>query len=201
MRSTPATIDWYRNNEVWPGEIGFDPDGMCMKICRTARGAPSRYPSALASQQATPLKYRVHKIIDIRAGMLGYFDDPHDSNPFGHVVTWVGRLPNTDHSKLSSLLCRTNAVKTNQIVVVRGDYFQQHWGDEFQFAGTWISGAPITEFNKEPAPKPKKKESKHHNIQHAIADLQDAERWNRKHGHKRIANALERDIASLRKKV
>lgn len=133
------TLDWYKTHQT-ASQIGFDPDGMCLKVCRTARGIPPKYLSALEAQKATPKKHRVTKVADFRKGMVGYFDDPRDSNRFGHIATMIGRVKGFDPNSMHDTLWETNSVVANQVVVVRGDYFAKHWGDKFRFAATWLNG-------------------------------------------------------------
>ena len=142
MRKFDDVLAWYRSHKT-KNQIGFDPNGMCLKICRTAAGKPPLYPSAKASQDATPSKYRVHRVRDLRRGMVLYFDDPNDSNRFGHVATMIGRVRGSRMDDLSGVLVETNGVKSHELVVVRGDYFQKHWGDPFQFGATWLNGSEI----------------------------------------------------------
>jgi hypothetical protein len=153
-RTTAETIDWYRNNEVWPEEIGFDPDGMCQKICRTARGIGSGYASALAQQQGTPASLRVYDVEKITRGMVLFYDDPNDANPYGHIVTVVARKKGGDRGDLSNLLVRTNSVTANKIVVVDGAYFPRYWGDKFQFAGKTLNGVVLDLPDTKPEPDP-----------------------------------------------
>lgn len=203
MHDVRETVDWYRTHEVYPTSLTFDPDGMCLAICRTARDLPARYPSALSAQTATPLKYRVKQIADIRMGMVGYFDDPNDSNPYGHIVTFVGRRKGVDPNSLSSLLVRSNSVISNKIVVVRADYFGTHWGDDFQFAATWLNGYALSPFNEPPKPKPEKPktypkiESTIESLEEGMKDLRRAIKSNKTRGNTRLATALERDIVTI----
>lgn len=149
MHDLHETMEWYRDhNET--DELGFNPDGRCLQICRTARDLPAVYPSAKASQDATPPQFRVTKIADLRKGMVLYFDDPHDSNVFGHVATMVGRVKGFDEDSLHDVLVKTNSVKSGEIVVVRGDYFDEHWGDEFQFGAAWLNGRVLDVFTRKP---------------------------------------------------
>lgn len=197
MRNTRQTLDWYRENEVYPEAIGFDPDGMCQKIVRTARNIPAVYPSALSSQEATPEEHRIYDPADIKVGMVGYFDDPNDSNPFGHVITWSGRVAGEDRSKLSSLLARTNSVRSNRIVVVRGDYFQRYWGDAYQFSATWLNGQELLGFGaKKKAPL-----GKAAGLNRAVKTIEKSIEHHKKKGHKRLVRALERDLASLKETI
>lgn len=142
MRDWRETLDWYRSHQT-AQDLGFHPDGMCLKICRTARGLPAVYPSAVVSQNATPQAHRVHKVADLRRGMVGYFDDPNDSNQFGHIATMIGRVKGADRDSLHDTLWETNSVISGQVVVVRGDYFAQHWGDRFVFGATWLNGSVL----------------------------------------------------------
>lgn len=189
QRDTNATLAWYRRYDTNPP---FDPDGMCLKICRTARNIGPMYPSAISAQVATPDRFRVQRVRDVRRGMVMFFDDPHDSNPYGHIVTVAGRAKGVDPRHLRSLIVWTNSVRTNQIVAVRADYFPRHWGDEFQFAATWLNGVRLD------LPNPPRPPHLGSTFQHAIEDLQRSRDWHKRHGHTRIVNALNRDIEELR---
>jgi hypothetical protein len=129
---------------------------------------------------------------DLRPGMVVYFDDPHDSNPYGHIVTVAGRARGVDVRYLRSLIVWTNSVVANKIVAVRGDYFGRHWGDEFQFGATWLNGQELR------MSRPPAQPSLGSTFQHAIDDLEKSYRYHKAKGHTRIANALERDIAELK---
>lgn len=200
MRDVAGAIEWYQNHET-AAQIGWDPDGMCLKICRTARDIPAVYPSALSAQQATPGSHRITKVEDIRKGMVVYYDQPGDSNPFGHIVTVVGRVKGSDPRSLGSLLVRTNSVRANEVVVVRGDYFPQHWGDPFVFAATWLNGQALTFPDGKPdAPEPPLSK-KAPNLREAIGALQEAVAYHKKHGNDRLVRALRRDIAAIRQTI
>jgi hypothetical protein len=203
MRDTGGAIDWYRTHEVFPESLGFDPDGMCLRICRTARDLPPVFPSAVAAQEATPEEYRVHRVRDLRRGMVLYFDDPADANPFGHIVTMVGSVVGADPDSLRDILVRTNSVVANEIVVVRADYFPKHWGDQFQFGATWLNGQAFPDFVKpEPRPKPGPAIGKNPtNLNDAVEALQKAIRHHKSQGHVRLVNALRRDLKSLRETI
>lgn len=147
------TLRWYDTHQT-TREIGFNPDGQCLKVCRTARDRPPIFPSAKAAQDATPKEHRVHNVKDLRRGMVIYFDDPNDSNKAGHIVTMIGRVKGfKDWGSLDEVLVETNSVKSGELVVVRASYFKQHWGDSFQFGATWLNGAEIDyPAKKKPAP-------------------------------------------------
>jgi len=142
MRNYKETLEWYEKHQT-TSQIGFNPNGMCLRVCRTARDISAVYPSAVASQNATPREHRVYRVEDLRKGMVIYYDDPNDSNTFGHIVTMVGRVKNFNRHRLSDILVETNSVKSGELVVVRGDYFPEHWGDKFQFGATWLNGRTL----------------------------------------------------------
>lgn len=149
MRDWQETLEWYDQNQK-ADQIGFNPDGMCLKVCRTARDIDSMYSSAKLAQDATPAKHRVHEVRDLRKGMVLYFDTVGDSNPYGHIVTMVGRVKGfKDWNDLNDVLVETNSVKSGELVVVRASYFKEHWGDEFQFGATWLNGVVLDTFTKQ----------------------------------------------------
>jgi hypothetical protein len=145
------TLQWYKENQH-KSQIGFDPDGMCLKVVRTARNISAKYLTAKEAQDNTPKEHRIHKVRDLRRGMIAYFDDPNDSNRAGHVVTQIGRVKGFDPDEIRDVLFETNDVKSGELVIVRGDYFLRYWGDEFKFGATWLNGV---EFD---TPVPKKEE-------------------------------------------
>lgn len=136
------TLQWYRDNKT-TAEIGFDPAGMCLKIARTAHGIGSMYESAKVAQDATPDEFRVYQVRDLRRAMVLYFDDPNDSNRFGHVVGMVGRVKDADFDDLNDVLVSTGSVVAGELVIVRATYFKEHWGDSFQFGATWLNGVEL----------------------------------------------------------
>lgn len=198
QRDTDGTVEWYRSHET-AAAIGFNPDGMCQKICRTARNIGPGAPSALASAMATPREHRVPNVVDIRRGMVVYYDNPDDSNPFGHVVTVVGRDPERDAHMLDSLLVRTNSVKTGQVVVVRGDYFGRFWSDPFQFAGTWLNGVALDLPDQTPKPRPPALPAgRVRRLEHWVDVLDGMIDTARAEGKTRLVRALRRDRKALR---
>lgn len=173
QRDTPGTMEWYdRFNSNPP----FDPDQMCLKICRSARNIAGMHASAKEAQDATPKEFRVYKIENIRRGMIMYLDTVGDSNPFGHIVTVIGRVRGVDRSKLESLIVWTNSVQSNRLTKVRGNYFRDHWGDDFQFAATWLNGQELKLPSLAPAPvpepRPEKTERRLH-VMHTSLQVQD----------------------------
>lgn len=191
MRDVEGTINWYKINKDAPP---FDPDGMCLKVCRTARDIDPMFPSALAAQIATPKEFRVYDPADIRRGMVAYFDDPNDSNPFGHIVTVHGR----DEEK--HILEWTNSVVPNKLTVVFHSYFPRNWGDTFQFAATWLNGVELEFGEKTTASTaPTARERRLRNLEHAVDDLMAAVAHAKKKGRTRLVEALQRDISRLRK--
>ena len=95
---------------------------LCLALARAARNAPAGYPTAFSAQHATPEKYRVHDLSKVKRGMVAYFDNPHDDNPFGHIVTVQGR------SKAGELFCWSNDVNgPGMVSLVQLSYFPSHW--------------------------------------------------------------------------
>lgn len=139
MRNLAQTLEWYDTHRT-SQQIGFSVDKQCLNVCHTARGLPAKYPSAKAAQDATPKEHRFYEVSQLRKGMVLFYDDPNDSNPFGHVVTMVGRVRGADMNDIHDVLVVTNAVQHDQLTIVRGDYFPQHWGDAFQFGADWLNG-------------------------------------------------------------
>lgn len=206
QRTTPEVQAWYRSHET-AGQIGFNPDGMCQKICRTARNIGPGAPSALASALLTPPEFRI-KMEDIIVGDLMYFDDPKDSNPFGHVVTVMALDKTISPSNPRSKIVRTNSVQSGRIVAVRGDYFATHWGDPFQWGGRWLNGEPFYDLI-EPAARPKPKplpqwkriERIINRLESMDDDLKNAIRVQEKMDNKRFARALRRDRITNRSRI
>ena len=200
QRTTPQTREWFRANQVWPGSIGFDPDGMCQKIARTARNIGPGYASALAQQVATPRELRVYDVEKAQLGMVGFFDDPHDSNPFGHIATLVARVKGVDRGSLESCLFRTNAVVQNHIVLVRGTYFKEHWGDDFQFFGKTINGVELDLPEQKTAPAPPTLPARGIRRLEHMLDVYD-EMIAAHEGEARIVHALRRDKREIRETI
>lgn len=142
IRTWFETISWLKSHQT-ASDIGFDPDNMCLKVCRTARNIPAKFLTALEAQIATPEEHRVYDIADLRRGMVLYFDDPVDANRAGHIVTLIGRVRGFNPGELGDLLVVTNSVQANRLTIVRGDYFADHWGDEFQFGATILNGVEL----------------------------------------------------------
>jgi hypothetical protein len=197
QRSTPQTLAWYDSHRT-KAKIGFDPDGMCLKVCRSARNIGSYYPSAIAAAHGTPAGARV-KMAKLKPGMVAYFDDPNDSNPSGHIVTVRAVAPII--RSLNDIIVETNSVKSDQLVKVRGDYFQKQWGDSFQFGATVLNKVNLL-LPQPPAPQPqappKKKMPKYRAL---LQEMKDMEAWHRKAGNKRIADAMLRDIAEVEETI
>lgn len=200
MRDSKETLAWY-DAHTTTAKLGFNPNGMCMKICRSARGLGAVYPSALASQLATPSNKRVTRLNDIKPGMVMYFDDVRDSNPYGHIVTVQSRA--TTVKSLSDIVVWTNSVKSGQVVKVKADYFQRYWGDEFQFASAWMNGQDLPLEEKAPPRLPVDgpgllSKGRGPRLRHAIKDLEIMIEFHEERGRTRFAKALRRDLAELK---
>lgn len=137
-----GALSWYRSHRTTQ-QIGFNPDGMCLKVCRMARNIPAKYLTAKEAQDNTPEDHRIHAIRDLRRGMVLFFDDIRDSNRAGHIVALGGRVKDFDPDDIADLLVWTNSVVPGQLVLVRGDYFAKHWGDHYQFGATMLNGVEL----------------------------------------------------------
>lgn len=189
QRNTDGALAWYAGHTTTQA-IGWNPNGMCMEVCRTARRIGPMYPSALSAQHATPGSKRITKLNNIRRGMVMFFDDPNDNNPFGHIVTVSGRAAPVVKS-LRDLIVWTNSVKSGQLVRVRADFFPTHWEDQFQFAATWLNGQDLLI----PAKPGLLAEGRGPRLRHAIDDIKQMIAANK--DHPRLVNALQRDLAEL----
>jgi hypothetical protein len=135
-------LEWYDTHQT-TDQIGFNPDGMCLKVCRTSRAVGPKYMTAKECQDAVPKELRVYRVRDWRKGMKLFVDDPNDSNTAGHIVTIVGRVKGFDWDDPNDVIVETNSVVSGQLVRVRATYFTQNWGDKIQFAAPWINGVEL----------------------------------------------------------
>lgn len=150
----------------------------------------------------TPDQYKVRDVAKLEPGHVAYFDDPNDSNPFGHIVTVMARLKGYPKSDLNGIIVRSNDVVTGEVAPVRASYFQLHWGDAFQFGSDWLNGYVFTDMVP-PPPKPKLERVKHAlaNLKESRNILKRAMEHNQKVGNVRVTNALSRDIKRLDKTI
>lgn len=142
MRDWRGDLEWYRTHQT-TREIGFNPNGMCLKVCRTSRLIGPKYLTAKQCQDAVPHRLRITRVRDLRKGMKLFFDEAGDSNTAGHIVTMIGRVKGGDWDSLDDVLVETNSVKDGELVVVRASYFKKWWGDSFQFGAGWINGVEL----------------------------------------------------------
>lgn len=205
QRDTPDTIQWLRDHDT-TAQLGYDPSGRCLQITREARNLAAVYPSAVVAQNATPAAHRVYHVADLRRGMVVFYDDPHDGNPFGHVGTLVGRDRDRDPDTLGSLLVKSNSVLAGQLAVVRGDYFPTHWGDAFTFGATWLNGVALDLPDGGPAHPPTPTPAyigKHgtDRLRAIDAELTLMISNHRRFGNDRLVRALKRDRAAIRQTI
>lgn len=169
--------------------------GYCLRLARMAPRLPAVHPSAVAAQQATPRRNRVHDIQDLRRGMVAYFDDPNDSNPYGHIVTVAGWVNQEPTDSLDDLLCWSNdAARTGGVDLVRASFFPAAWGDEFQFGATSLNGYDLPGYQAGVRRHALIGDA----LDQAIRDIRAAMREHRAAGHTRLVNALARDLAELK---
>lgn len=207
----------HKGPEVWRA--------LCLALARKAPGLPAIYPSARAAMEATPTARRF-SLARARRGMVAYFSDPNDSNPFDHIVTiagwdgcdacWDGS-PDDDPAHqhtgdLNDLMVWSNdAKRTGGVDLVRGSFFPTHWGDPFRFAADWLNGYDLPGYDRDAKPAPGR-ETIGSNLDHAIADVRrmirnhraaaekarKAGKVNKARGHRSIVKALSKDLGELR---
>lgn len=170
----------------------------CLELARTARSIPSLYPSALSAAHGTPKSERVLNYADLERGMVAYFDDPNDANPYGHIVTVAGwRGPRSNPGNLKVYSNDVVAGQPGSVGIVPGTFFKAHWGDSFLFGATWLNGYNFADLDSgtvTPHPTPLGSD-----FDAAVASLQKAIRHHRAMtGHSAIVNALTRDLAELK---
>lgn len=194
MRDWKGDLEWYRTHQT-TAQIGFNPDNMCLKVCRTSRDIGPMFLTAKQCQDAVPQHLRITRVRDLRKGMKLFFDDPKDGNTFGHVATMIGRVKGFDWDDLNDVLVETNGVVSGQLVVVRASYFAKYWGDPFVFGAPWINGQELDYpgwktdgIGKEVEPKPVK------DMSPRIQNFRESNnQWN--------VNILDRAAAAGRKDV
>jgi hypothetical protein len=130
-------------------------------------------------------------------GLVGFADDPNDSNPFGHVYTFIGR------NKAGVPIVDTNdAFGYGRGWVVTYDWFKANWGDDFQFASLSLNGfaLDLPGGNKNPTKHPTDPQFKLHSLDYAIHRLEKAIIWREKHkpGQVNLIRALKKDLAELK---
>lgn len=194
QRNTPDTLAWLKHQH----DIGASNwKSKCLMLQREARGLPSVFPSALAAANATPMSERVYDISKVQQGMVGYADDPNDSNPFGHIYSFRAKIA-------SGWVVWTNdALGAGRVWCVGYDWFRTHWGDSFKFAATSLNGFDLLLPSKPTLAKP----STHPappvgkatltNLDYAIHRLDKAIVWHEKHHHPVIVRELKKDRARI----
>lgn len=191
QRNTEQTLAWLRRDRE---AKNLSWRGLCQKRVRVARNLPAVYPSAFAAMVATPMSERVHDLSKVTKGMVGYADDPSDSNPYGHVFTFVGR------NKEGVPLVDTNdALVQGGGSVVRYNWFAPNWGDAYKFAATSCNGFDLIlpEGRTQNHPEPER-EPKVENFDYAIHRLEKALVWHEKNKFPAVARRIRREIRDLK---
>lgn len=196
-RSTPATLSWLHADRAAQRRIW---QARCLQRARTARNFPGVFPTALAAQHGTPMSDRVTNRDHFRQGMVIYLDNPHDSNPFGHIVTMVGR------NKAGEIIVDTNdALIAGGGSIVTLDWFPANWGVPVVFAAKSLNGFDLDlgragEPQKHKHPKPQ-----HHvkptldNVQYALHRMDKAiAHWKAEGKHPGLVKALTKDRAEIK---
>lgn len=165
----------------------------CLVVQREARGIPALMPTALAAAHLTPESERIYDVKDWRRGMVGYCDDPNDSNTAAHIFYIIGR------NKSDQILTWSNDVKDpGAIDLVRLNFYKERWGDDTMFAATWLNGYDFSDFNKPPKPE-KDFNTLGDRYADAIEQLIKIRDDKYKRGANRVVRALSRDIERMEK--
>ena len=184
-RNTAQAIDWLKGQRAgghtWPS--------LCLALTRNARGIPALYPSALAAQTGTPKNHRFPNQAQWRRGMVAYFDNPGDGNPYGHIATLA-------YKGKDGVWRAWSNVTGGKVALVPITLFTHSWGDPAQFASDHLNGYDLKSLVDRP-PTPLEQFEK--TLRGAVQDLRaEAERQD-KRGHAKRADLLRRDIRLLRK--
>lgn len=192
-RTTDETAAWLKGQHDSGSSAWYE---KCLMLQHDARNIPALYPSAFAAMVATPESERVYKVSDLRRGMVAYSDNPNDSNPFGHIY-FIAGWKGSSRSDPNELMTWTNdALRHGGVDLVPITWYLTHWGVPFKFGATWLNGYDFSEFNKPAKPVHGTLGS---NYEHAIADIEKAIVSHKKTHDDRIVNALNRDLARMKK--
>jgi hypothetical protein len=125
--------------------------------------------------------------------MIGYCDDPNDTNPFAHIFYVAGRTP------AGRILTWTNdALRTGGVDVVPLDFYEKSWGDRFMFGATWLNGYDFSDFN---APPVETRGTLGDNYRHAIEDIEKVIKYHKDAGHTILVTRLERDLLRMQRRL
>lgn len=169
----------------------------CLILQREARDIPSLAPTAFAAATITPLDERVHKIANLKRGMVGF---SKGTDPAGHVFFILGRRPGAAHSDPSGILTRSNDVvsgRTGAIGIVPLTFYHDQWGHDFLFGATMLNMYDFSDFNAKPKPVHPTLGA---NYEHAIEDMKRAIAAQRKAHHDTLVAGLRRDLARMERR-
>jgi hypothetical protein len=174
----------YTNSNAWYRK--------CLMLQRMARGLPAVYPTAFAASQAVPEKERIHSIKDYRRGMIGFSYDPRIPNTAGHVFEIAGR------NEAGTILTFTNDAKNpGEVDVVPLSFYTDNWGQQLQFAATWLNGYDFSDFNKKP--EPVFEGSLGERYERSLEHLKKIRHDKKKAGFDKLANELTSPIKEMEK--
>ncbi len=191
MRDTRETLT-FLEHERQSGSTAWK--AKCLMLARKARDIEAMFPSALAAQLATPMQHRITDPGKIRQGMIAFYDDPNDSNPFGHITSVAGRDQFKDRLEYTN-----DAFVVGGVSVVTDDFFEREWGDKFQFASDWLNGEELD--LPERKPKPRKPLGKAKALRKGKEILEGSLEYHQRKGHTRLVKALKRDIRELHETI
>lgn len=170
---------------------------MCLMLQRSARDIPALAPTAFAAATITPISERVHKVSDLRRGMVGFHKG---ADPAGHVYYILGRRPKFDADDPHGVLTKGNDVvssRPGEIGVVSLAFFHEVWGYDFLFGATMLNNYDFSDFNAKPKPV---HATLGGNYLHAMEDMRKAIAAQRKAHHDTLVAGLRRDLARMERR-
>jgi hypothetical protein len=170
---------------------------LCLSLARQAPGLPGGIPSAHAAALMTPQAHRVHDVSKLRRGMVIYYADFNDDNPFDHVDTMAGwHTPSPTHDLHDTATWTNDIVRDGGVDLVRGDLVPQEWGDPFWFGAISLSGFMLPGYEDPRAPQPTPL-TIGQNLDDAIMAVRRGIRFHRREEHPKRVAALVKDLTEL----
>lgn len=166
---------------------------MCLSLQRQARALPAVYPTAISAMAATPKEERI-PFDQAKRGMIGFSYDPRIPGTAGHIFSIHGK------SAKGVMLTGTNDARSpGRVSIVDLGFYEREWGQKLQFAATWLNGYDFSDFNAPPVPV--KEGTLGERYVDAMERIERIEHDKRKKGYDKLADALARDIARMKRKL
>jgi hypothetical protein len=171
----------------------------CLSLTRQAPGIPGGIPSARAAMLMVPTSDRIHHVHGLRRGMVLFFDDPNDDNPFGHVVTVAGWHTTQPTDSLDDVLTWSADVPhdAGEVGLVRASFFTSQWGVPMVYGSTSLNGFDLPGYGRAATTPVRQAPSLQDTLDAAITAVRHGIRAQRQKGHQRKVRALTRDLREL----